>query len=42
MSDDILDPAKAEQRSYLRLYDDYRRDHPEAHEEMTFPEEAAR
>ena len=35
-----LDPAKAEQRSYLRLYDDYRRDHPEAPEEMTFPDEA--
>jgi len=34
-----MDPAKAEQRSYLRLYDDYRRDHPDAPEEMIFPEE---
>jgi adenylate cyclase class 2 len=34
-----LDPAKAEQRSYLRLYDDYRRDHPEMPEEMIFPDE---
>ena len=25
-----FDPAKAEQRSYLRLYEDYRREHPEA------------
>jgi adenylate cyclase class 2 len=34
-----LDPAKAEQRSYLRLYDDYRRDHPDAPDEMIFLEE---
>ena len=34
-----LDLAKAEQRSYLRLYDDYRREHPEAPAEMIFQEE---
>lgn len=34
-----MDPAKAERRSYLRLYDDYRLLHPEAPEEMIFPEE---
>jgi len=34
-----LDLKKAEQRSYLRLYDDYRRDHPEAPEEMIFQDE---
>jgi adenylate cyclase class 2 len=32
-----LDPAKAERRSYLRLYDDYRKEHPEAPEDMVFP-----
>ncbi len=34
-----LDLKKVEQRSYLRLYDDYLKDHPEAPPEMVFPEE---
>jgi predicted adenylyl cyclase CyaB len=37
-----FDPAKAEQRSYLRLYADYLSVHPEAPPEMTFPEEPSR
>lgn len=32
-----LDLKKVEQRSYLRLYQDYRKEHPEAPPEMTFP-----
>ena len=36
-----FDPQRAERRSYLRLYDDYLRDHPEAPPEMVFPGEKA-
>lgn len=32
-----LDPASAESRSYLRLYADYRRQHPDSPAEMVFP-----
>lgn len=32
-----LDPEKAERRSYLRLYDDYLKDHPDAPSDMLFP-----
>ncbi len=32
-----LDPQKAERRSYLRLYAEYRKKHPDAPPEMTFP-----
>lgn len=31
-----FDPGKAERRSYLRLYEDFQREHPEAPEEMLF------
>jgi predicted adenylyl cyclase CyaB len=31
-----FDPGKGEARSYLRLYDDYLKDHPDAPPEMTF------
>jgi adenylate cyclase, class 2 len=31
-----LDPLKAERRSYLRLYEDYLKEHPEAPPEMVF------
>lgn len=31
-----FDPEKAERRSYLRLYEDYLKQHPEAPPEMTF------
>ncbi len=31
-----FDPDKAERRSYLRLYEDYLKSHPEAPPEMTF------
>jgi adenylate cyclase class 2 len=33
-----FDPEAAERRSYLRLYDDYRRDNPEVPEDMLFPD----
>lgn len=36
-----FDLKQVEQRSYLRLYADYRREHPEAPPEMTFAEEPA-
>jgi adenylate cyclase class IV len=32
-----LDPSKAERRSYLRLYAEHRKRHPEALPEMVFP-----
>lgn len=32
-----LDVQNVEQRSYLRLYEDYRKQHPEAPPEMVFP-----
>jgi adenylate cyclase class 2 len=32
-----LDPAKAERRSYLRLYAEHRKHHPEVPPEMVFP-----
>jgi adenylate cyclase class 2 len=32
-----LDPAAAEGRNYLRIYEDYRQEHPEAPAEMVFP-----
>ncbi|HKI87263.1 MAG TPA: hypothetical protein VKA53_11030, partial [Thermoanaerobaculia bacterium] len=32
-----LDPEIAERRSYLRLYEEYREQHPEAPDEMVFP-----
>lgn len=36
-----LDPDRAERRNYLRLYQDYREDNPDAPPDMTFePEEA--
>ena len=31
-----FDPEKSEKRSYLRLYDDYLKEHPEAPSEMVF------
>ena len=31
-----IDPDKAERRSYLRLYEDYLKHHPDAPPEMTF------
>ncbi len=31
-----FDPATAERRSYLRLYEDWRRDHPELPADMMF------
>ena len=31
-----FDPAKSERRSYLRLYQDYLKQHPDAPPEMTF------
>ena len=31
-----FDPDKAERRSYLRLYEDYLKHHPDAPPEMTF------
>ncbi len=31
-----FDPAKGESRSYLRLYEDYLKEHPDAPPEMTF------
>lgn len=34
-----LDLKTVEQRSYLRLYDDFLKDHPDAPPEMVFPEE---
>ena len=33
-----LDAEHSERRTYLRLYEDYRKDHPEAPEDMVFPE----
>ena len=36
-----FDLPRAERRSYLRLYDDYLRAHPEAPREMVFPPEKA-
>jgi len=36
-----FDPLRAEKRSYLRLYDDYLREHPNAPPEMVFPAEKA-
>lgn len=33
-----FDAAAAERRSYLRLYEDYRREHPDAPEDMLFDE----
>lgn len=36
-----LDPDKAERRNYLRLYQDYRKDHPESPEDMIFDREEA-
>lgn len=35
-----FDPNQAERRSYLRLYNDYLAEHPDAPPDMTFPEEA--
>jgi adenylate cyclase class 2 len=35
-----FDLERAERRNYLRLYQDYLRDHPDAPPDMTFPEEA--
>jgi predicted adenylyl cyclase CyaB len=35
-----FDPDKAERRSYLRLYNDYLAENPDAPPDMTFPEEA--
>jgi hypothetical protein len=35
-----FDPDKAERRSYLRLYNDYLKEHPDAPPDMTFPEES--
>jgi predicted adenylyl cyclase CyaB len=37
-----LDPEKAERRSYLRLYEDYLKLHPDAPPEMVFAERAER
>lgn len=33
-----FNPEEAERRSYLRLYDDFRADNPEAPEDMIFPD----
>lgn len=35
-----FDPGHAERRSYLRLYADYRKEHPEAPPDMVFPDRA--
>jgi adenylate cyclase class 2 len=35
-----FDPAQAERRSYLRLYEDHRLEHPEAPADMVFPDRA--
>ena len=35
-----FDPERAERRSYLRLYSDYREQHPEAPDDMLFPDRA--
>lgn len=35
-----FDPSKAERRSYLRLYEDYLKENPDAPPDMTFPEES--
>lgn len=35
-----FDPKEAERRSYLRLYEDYLKEHPDAPPDMTFPEES--
>lgn len=35
-----FDPGRAERRSYLRLYADYRKEHPEAPPDMVFPDRA--
>jgi len=35
-----FDPGQAERRSYLRLYDDYRKEHPESPPDMVFPDRA--
>jgi len=35
-----FDSGEAERRSYLRLYDDYRKEHPEAAPDMVFPDRA--
>lgn len=35
-----FDPNRAERRSYLRLYADYREEHPEAPADMLFPDRA--
>ena len=35
-----FDPEKSERRSYLRLYRDHRKDHPEAPPDMVFPDRA--
>lgn len=37
-----FDLDKAERRTYMRLYDEYFREHPEAPPDMVFPEEAPR
>lgn len=37
-----LDPDEAERRNYLRLYQDYRKDHPDAPPDMVFGEEDPR
>ncbi len=36
-----FDPAHAERRNYLRLYQDYLREHPDAPADMTFPSEGS-
>lgn len=33
-----FDPEKSERRNYLRLYEDYRKEHPEAPRDMVFPD----
>lgn len=35
-----FDPERSERRSYLRLYSDYREEHPEAPADMLFPDRA--
>lgn len=35
-----FDPERAERRSYLRLYAEYRKEHPEAPPDMVFPDRA--
>lgn len=32
-----LDPEKSERRNYMRLYEDHRKEHPEAPPDMVFP-----